>query len=99
MKKIYRVSKNYWATDSDGWQNWIDSTIISYHASEEGAKKKIVSLLEKEMLTIPLIRENNPGSDYADQCIDQYTRNYLSLYEDGNIDEPLFFYNPIIVED
>ena len=98
LKKIFRVNENYHASDSDVWQHWIDSNVISYHATEEGAKKKITNLLEKKMLTIPEIIENNPDSTYADECMDQYRRNYLTLDNNGNVDVPLFFHDAIFLK-
>jgi hypothetical protein len=50
--QVFTVNKWFWTTDHDGWQNWIKSEIVSYHATIEGANAKISSLPDKdEMIT------------------------------------------------
>jgi hypothetical protein len=48
LMQVFTVNKRFWTTDHDGWQNWIESTIISYHATIEGANAKICSFPDKD---------------------------------------------------
>jgi hypothetical protein len=60
MQKIFQVYQNTQASDSDCWQHWVEKNAISYHSTPEGAKKKIETLLEKEIANIPELRKLNP---------------------------------------
>jgi hypothetical protein len=46
--KIFTVNKWFAMTDHDGWQNWLESEIVSYHATIEGANAKISSFPDKD---------------------------------------------------
>ena len=45
--QVFTVNKRYWTTDHDGWKNWIESIIVSYHATLEGADAMISSFPDK----------------------------------------------------
>lgn len=46
--QVFTVNKRFWNTDHDNWQEWIESTIVSYHATIEGANAKISSFPDKD---------------------------------------------------
>ena len=46
--QVFTVNKRFWNSDHDGWQNWIESEIVSYHATIEGANAKISSFPDKD---------------------------------------------------
>ena len=46
--EVFTVNKRFWTTDHDGWQNWIESEIVSYHATIEGANAKIFSFPDRD---------------------------------------------------
>ena len=46
--QVFTVNKRFWTSDHDGWQNWIESEIVSYHATIEGANAKIFSFPDKD---------------------------------------------------
>ena len=46
--QVFTVNRRFWTTDHDGWQNWIESEIVSYHATIEGANAKISSFPDKD---------------------------------------------------
>ncbi len=45
--QVFTVNRRFWTTDHDGWQDWIDYEIVSYHATIEGANAKISSFSDK----------------------------------------------------
>jgi len=49
--KIFAVVENFLASDTDGWQWWLDKTIISYHQTEKGALDKIATFPENKEIT------------------------------------------------
>jgi hypothetical protein len=98
MNLIYQIGKNYWNSDSDGWQHWVDQKVISYHATQEGAQKQIEVLLAKELIDSQN-RLVQPDAEYIKRCADQATRNYLTLDENGEIDEPLYYCRSIVLLD
>jgi len=48
LMQVFTVNKQFWNTDHDGWQNWIESVVVSYHATIEGANAKISSFPDKD---------------------------------------------------
>jgi hypothetical protein len=46
--QVFTVNRRFWNSDHDNWQNWIESTIVSYHATIEGANAKISSFPDKD---------------------------------------------------
>ncbi len=46
--KIFAINKRFWNSNHEGWKQWIESEIISYHATEEGANAKISSFDDKD---------------------------------------------------
>ena len=45
--KIFTINKRFLTSNYEGWKQWIESEIISYHATEEGAKNEISSFDDK----------------------------------------------------
>lgn len=48
LMQVFTVNKRFWNTDHDNWQEWIESVIVSYHATIEGANAKISSFPDKD---------------------------------------------------
>lgn len=98
---IYTVVKNNQAHDSDCWQHWINPSTLSYHLSEEGAKKKIEALKQVEIEYAEKWSADNP--DYLANFSDDVRNNitYLSESANGrNMEEhELFSIVPIKVEE
>lgn len=46
--QVFTVNRRFWNSDHDNWQNWIESTIVSYHSTIEGANAKISSFPDKD---------------------------------------------------
>jgi len=50
--KIYEVSRNYTACDSDAWNYWVAKDVISHHLTVELAEKKVKSLILTEIANL-----------------------------------------------
>jgi hypothetical protein len=46
--EVFTVNKRFWNYDSSHWQHWIESAVVSYHATIEGANAKISSFSDKD---------------------------------------------------
>ena len=46
--QVFTTNKWFWNYDTDHWQQWIESEIVSYHATIEGANAKISSFPDKD---------------------------------------------------
>ena len=57
---IYIVQKTEQMYDGDGWDHWIVYNPISYHSTQENAGKKIIDLLNDEMVMLEAHKLRNP---------------------------------------
>ena len=92
--KIFAVKKNYQETDTDCWNHWLESNVISYHKTKELADNKIASLISDKAYDSHLIWDTELGD----------TRNILTYSTGCNLDGPfkrvnLFFNVEIEVEE
>lgn len=46
--EVFTANKRFWKFDNEGWQYWIESEIISYHSTIEGANAKISSFPDRD---------------------------------------------------
>ena len=46
--EVFTVNKRFWNYDGNHYHKWIESEIVSYHATIEGANAKIFSLPDKD---------------------------------------------------
>lgn len=105
MAKIYELNQTIQRSDSDAWQHWIEDRQISLHASLEGAERKIQSLLDKKIQSIPILKELNPRTTqkHWEEQEDLWKRNrgyFTEATNGGDYDEyPLYTINEITIED
>jgi hypothetical protein len=102
---IYALYQSYQEMDSDGYQHWLETMIISYHMTQELAEGKIPGLLEKD---IEEFKEGNAdliphnGQAWFDKRIMRMKKNMISIAV-GTGDKKelhnIYFVNPIEVED
>lgn len=105
MVKIYEVSETVQQSDSDAWCHWLDYAQISLHSTKEGAERKIQSLLNKKIQSIPRLKELNPRTPkkHWEEQEDLWKRNrgyFTEATNGGDYDEyPLYTIKEITIED
>ena len=52
MNVLYTVLKTVDKQDSEGWHQWTEEEIVSYHATLKSAQKKIKKLIQQELYRI-----------------------------------------------
>jgi hypothetical protein len=87
--KAFIVFRNYQSCDSDGWNHWVEQSVISYHLSIESANNKIYSLIKATVDEVPNKAKSNPhiiDPNYWDHIICDIENNLIQLCN-GTCDE------------
>jgi len=105
MSTVYMLSRAFTASDSDGWEHWIDHDPVSYHRTREGALAKIDILIEEELTRIEDLITANPHVE------DVHWQNHKALARDNQLRAwegsslrtetitDLFVIEPLLLED
>ena len=98
MNQVYEVRKNHSASDSDGWQNWVESNRVTLHASLIGAEAKMQELLAKDLEELEIWDALNPD-ELSPRYLEEVKANLRTFGVGDNAKDeaihPIYFIEPV----
>jgi hypothetical protein len=90
MTKIYTLNRNSQGYDMDMWGHWLDTDIIGYYKTKEGALQAIIDILKDIPYKTNLIWNTKLGDarnilKYSNQCNGEGPYKKVNLYHIGSI--------------